>query len=25
MLELNVHGNYFEVSLGEQIWNGKLQ
>ena len=25
MLELNVHGNYFEVSLTELIWNGKLQ
>ena len=25
MLELNVHGNYFEVSLDERIWNGKLQ
>ena len=25
MLELNIHGNYFEVSLTEQIWNGKLQ
>ena len=25
MLELNIHGNYFQVSLGEQIWNGKLR
>ena len=25
MLELNVHGNYFEVSLNERIWNGRLQ
>ena len=25
MLELNIHGNYFEVSLDERIWNGKLQ
>jgi len=24
MLELNIHGNYFEVSLTEQPWNGKL-
>ena len=25
MLELNIHGNYFEVSLTELVWNGKLQ
>ena len=25
MLELNIHGNYFQVTLGEQIWNGKLR
>ena len=25
MLELNIHGNYFEVSLTERIWSGKLQ
>ena len=24
MLELNIHGNYFEVSLTEESWNGKL-
>ena len=25
VLELNIHGNYFEVSLTERIWSGKLQ